>query len=1116
MHVATFLRNHRVVLILSLILALQLPSARAQVGSSGLNGVVSDPTGAVVPGAAVTAVSRGTGFSRMSITNTAGAYSMTNLPPDLYDLSAEAKGFKKALVQEVRLFVGQIATANVRLELGEVAESVSVTSEAVLLQQSSAHVGTVIEGKLLRDIPLNGRNYLQLNLLSPGATYSKSGSTGEAGQIIPTRTGFNVNGQKNDFNLYLLDGTTAKEYQHGSPSFSPSVDAVQEFQTTTSNYSAAFGAEAGAQVNLVTKSGSNELHGVVFEFVRNNKFDANDFFSQTKGAPPFKRNQFGGNLGGPIYFPKLYHGKDKSFFFVAYEGFREVKNIPQLVNLPTPAELSGDLSTLAPPGRPVVDPLNAVPFPKNRITESRMPSTLQGFLRNGIGQGPWLPAPNISLPGFNFFRDDTRRYVGDQIMTRVDHKLSDRTFVYGRYALADGDRKNPNYNPNWYIDQIDRTQNASLHISRTFSPTFLMDFTGGYSRYRQYAIQSTALKNDITNQILKIKGMATIPQAWGAPVWNVSGFSNLGETHYGPRGWLNDVLEWRPAFSWIKGSHTMSFGTDLKIHLDNFDEIFRTNGIWAFDGRFSNNALGDFLLGFPNSVNTSPDGFFPEMRFTAWNPYFQDDWKVTANLTLNLGVRYEWAGVPFARNGRSISNLYFPPGYASPKLVVSEGFKAIEYFGVQQTLFDGIPYVRNTEVGLPVALNFNDNNNIAPRFGFAYRIPWLKESVIRGGYGIFYQRDIVDKWIEASINPPFVRSFNVVLDSSNFRSFDWFDPVRGASAASAQIFANGTDFRNGLMQAWNLTMERTLGGFLISGAYVGNKVNGLPNLERPNQPRAGSGPTQPRRPWPDWGTLFVAGYNGNSTYHGGQLKVQKPFSRGFTMLLGYTWSKAMDDTGGTFVGEADRGGSFQNNFDMKSEKGLAGQDIRHRFVISYIYELPFGRGKSFLNREGAANLLLGGWQINGITAFQAGSPLTVTQVFDGANVGDPHRRPDRIGDPNRLSKSRPRGEQVAMFFDTSAFRENRPADPVNGPFRHGNSGRHIVIGPGINNFDFAVYKDFIFTEAKRLQFRAEFFNIFNHPIFANPGVQLGTAQFGRISATAVDPRDIQFGLKLYF
>ncbi len=720
------------------------------------------------------------------------------------------------------------------------------------------------------------------------------------------------------------------------------------------------------------------------------------------------------------------------------------------------------------------------------------------------------------MPGFDYFRDDQRRFDDDQVLVRIDQKLSDKSFLYGRYAYNNELLRNPNLDPNWNLVQGNIGQNAGGHYTYTISPNILFESTVAYSRFKQNEAVTTAFQNDITNQILKIQGMATIPDSWGAPVWTVSGFTNLGEVHYGPRRWQLEIYQWHPAMTFNKGPHTLRAGVEFKRHLDNFDEIFRTNGIWTFDGRFTGQALGDFLLGLPASVNSSPDPFFPLMRYTALAPYFQDDWKVSANLTINLGLRYEWMGVPRSSN-KSISNLYFGPNNASPQLVVSDGATAINYKGTQESLFTGIPTVQASSVGLPPSLAFNDNKDFAPRLGFAYNVPWIRNMVIRGGYGIFYQRDIVDKWVEASVNPPFVRSNNTVLDQTNFQTFNWFNPTVGASSASAQVFANGSNFRAGLLEAWNLALEKSLAGFLFSAAYVANRADHLPMLYQPNQAAPGPGSIQSRRRWPDWGTIYLADYDGLSSYESGQFKVQRPFSHGFSMLAGYTYSRCLDNTGGTFVGEADRGNDFQNSYNMRAEWGLCAQDIRHRFVVSYVYELPFGKGKPLLNRGGASNAIFGGWQVNGITSAQTGSPFTVLQTVNGANGdGGQEFRPDLIGNANDLSHSRPRGQQVAEFFDVNAFRMNVPPDPVNGPFRYGTEGRHVVIGPGIYDWDFAVYKDWRFTEQRRLQFRTEFFNIFNRPIFAQPGATLGTPQFGILSATSVDSREIQMALKVYF
>jgi len=1089
----------------------------AQLPSTGFSGVVSDSTGAVIPRAPVTVVSQATGFAQTIATNEVGVYSFPDLAPGLYQISAEAAGFRKAVATEVRLYVGQMLVQNFRLEVGATTQSVTVTGSAPLLRQTTSDVGTVIEGKGLTEIPLNGRNFLQLDLLSPGVTRSKNSNTFDAVVINPTQQSFNVNGQRGDYNRYLLDGTSIKEYQHGSNTFSPNVDAVQEFEVATSNYAAAFGTEAGAQVDLVTKSGTNNLHGDIFEFLRNNQLDARNFFSQTQGAEPLKRNQFGATVGGPFSFPHVYSGKDKTFFFLAWESFREAKVIPQLGNYPTPAELAGNLSDMATPGNPVIDPYSGLPFANNVIPPGRIPSTLEPFLQNGIGQGPWIPAPDSLVPGANYYLADTRRFSNDQGIARIDQRIGNNTFIFGRYAINDARLLNPNINPNWHYAQANRGQSAAFHLARSVKANLASEFTFGWSRFHQAEAATTAFKDDITNKILQIQGNSTFPDSDSAPGWNPAGYSGLGEGTPGPRRWRPDIFEFRGAFTGTLGRHSLKWGMDFQRFLDTFQEIEVPNGINGFDGRFSGYPLGDFLLGLPASTLALPGPFDPQQRYSGLAPYVQDDWKITSHLVLNLGLRYEWFGVPFSNN-RSIGNIYFGPNHAYPQLVVSDGAKPITFEGQQQTFWTGMPFVTASKVGLPENLAYNQNTNFGPRVGFAYSVPTLRNTVIRGGYGIFYQSDIEDKWVETSIDPPFVKAFLFALDQTNFRQFNWFNPYADASIAAAQVYGNDIHFKRGQIKAWNLSLEHTTLGTLFSAAYVGNMDTHLPSYLFPNQATAGpsSVPIPSRQLWPGAGTINLATYDGTSSYHSLQLKVHRTFSNGFALLAGYTWSKDIDDTGGTDVGEGERGYGYQNSYDRRDMRGLAAQDIRHRFVASYTYELPFGRGKHFLNRRGAPSVLLGGWQTSGVTTFQSGSPFTALEVSNCANSDVGAQRPDRIGNPNNLSHSRPTGQQVAEFFNTAAFADVCPAGPNVGPFRWGNAGRHTVIGPGINDWDFALNREFKITESKRIQFRSEYFNLFNHPIFGQPGSVLGTPQFGEILNTAVDSREIQFALKFYF
>ena len=410
------------------------PIARtaAQRASTSLEGTATDASGSVVAQATVRLTSVETGYARTAATNEAGTYAFPDLTPGKYSITAEAKGFKTTVIENLTLYVGPPVVQDIKFELGTVSEQVSVTATSPLLRQSTAEIGTVISDKALTELPLNGRNFLQLNQLTPGVIRSKNGGTFDDVQINPTAQGFDTNGSRMDYNVYLLDGVNIKEYQHGSNMYSPSVDAIQEFNQGTSNYGAAFGSESGAQVSVVTKAGTNQYHGDLYDFMRNNNLDARNFFELAHHPGPYHRNQFGGTFGGPVEIPKLYNGKDKTFFFLSYEGFRDSRQTPELGYFPTAQQLGGNLSDLvAPGGKPVVDPVSGVPYPNNTIPASQIPSTLTTFLQSGIGKGPWLPLPNTSGPGYNYFRDSAYRFDNDQVIARVDQKLGNNTFLYG-------------------------------------------------------------------------------------------------------------------------------------------------------------------------------------------------------------------------------------------------------------------------------------------------------------------------------------------------------------------------------------------------------------------------------------------------------------------------------------------------------------------------------------------------------------------------------------------------------------------------------------------------------------------------------------------------------------
>jgi hypothetical protein len=1109
-------------IVLSLGCALILTSkiCYAQIATSTATGSITDSSGAAVPNVKVTITSKSTGFTRSVVTNASGEYEIRDLLPATYDITVEAAGFKRAMAQNVELYVGRTTTQDFRLEVGQIIQEVTVKSVAPLLTTTSGQLGNIITGTAVTQLPLNGRNYMQLNLLSAGTIVDKNSDTTNDVSISPSAATFSVNGHMSDYDLYMMDGVSIKEFQHGAGLFDPSVEAIQEFQTTTSNYSADYGTEAAAQVNVTTKSGTNQLHGGGWEFVRNNIFDSRDFF-QVGGVPPFRRNQFGANIGGPVVFPKIYNGKDKTFFFFNYEDYRQVKKVPETGFYPTPAELGGDLSDIVPNGQ-LINPFTGTPFSGSIIPTSMIrPATLEGFLNTGIGKGPWLPTPNIpggypawNVLGYNYFLDTNYNYFDGQYITRIDQKITDRTNIYGHFAIDKARRLDPNNTPTWTNFETISDYTIAGHVSHVFSPTLVFDTAVGLAHFMQNLVQTTAFKNNISIAILGMQGVDALPAGWGAPVWNVSGYSNLGEVHYGPRSWWVNTFDLRPTFTWTKGKHTLKWGMDVERINESFPEVFRSNGIFGYTGWASGNALGDFLLGIPLSANGSPDPFSPNVYNSNLGPYVQDDWKVTPKLTLNLGLRYVWVGIPLSDNGRSISNIYYPPNAGIPELVIANDAHAIKFEGVQESLFTGVPFVRAGSVGLPEQLAFNSNRDFEPRIGFAYRLP--SNSVVRGGIGIFHAVDIYDRWVEASVDPPFVRSTTVFVDAANLATFNPLNPFEAGSSSAAQIFGNDVHNRLAVSYEANLTLEKTWRNTLYSIAYVGNLTEHGPDLEDPNAAAYNMpGSFASRTPWPTFGNIAEADQNGIGNYNGLQLHAQHTFSQGFTFLGSYTYSRTLGNYGGTYVGEGQRSGWEMDQINKTSAYGLADQHVGQRFTLSYVYELPFGRGKRWLgSSSGVSNTFLGGWQINGITTANTGTPINAYQNFNIDNGDAGSNRPDEIG-PVPLSHSRPRGQQVAEFFNTSSF-VTQTLSNGSGTYRFGNAGRNTIIGPGTYDWDFALYKNFSIKERGQLQLRGEFYNLFNRAIFGQPNTTSDTFGFGALTYTSVDPREIQLALRLTF
>ena len=1044
-----------------------------QAGS--IDGLLTDPSGGAIPAAKVTLTGVDTGISRSVTTAQDGHYTFAQVNSGDYSITAEATGFKKT-VASVRVEVNQTVRLDLKLELGAVSEQVEVNAAPPMLQTADSQVGGVVESKAISDLPLNGRNFTQLMVLMAGATEASQGNTVQ-GHYNERAGGvsFSVNGQRSDYNDYLIDGFAAKEVQHGTNSIEPIIDALQEFRVQTSNYSAEFGIWAGGQINAVIKSGTNGFHGAAWEFLRNNDLDANNFFNNLNGTPiaGFHRNQFGVAAGGPVILPK-YDGRNRTFIFGAYEGTRIVKGITQLTTVPTAAQRAGDFNGVG----IVKDPFTGQPFPGDVVPASRINSITNTILQK------WVPLPNTSSGLANYISTFPQTLSTEQYNWRIDHRFSDKDFIFGHYLFEDNNFGIAKLFPTDGASQKLRGQNFTEAWNHTFGPTALNEFRLGYSRFRENEFQARAGKENVVQE-LGMTGLCTDPLCWGIPQMSPTGFASFGEhggqNVSGPRGWRNEIFEFQDSFYKTIGSHSLKMGGTVDRHHDTFPEAIYPRGSYSYTGAFSGQSFGDYLLGIPFSTTTSIDIFDPNFRNTEVQPWISDDWRVTKSLTINLGLRYEWEGRPYSKYN-TISNVVLQNNTA--------------------TLVDA-----KNPGNLPRALVYDRYGDIAPRVGFAWNPQFGHgRTVVRGAYGIFYQRELSNTWIDIAINPPFIRQAQITLNSDPtspfyFGKYNLSQPTALGGSLSSLVYAIDPNWKDTSVQQWNFNIQQDLGyNTVLQVAYLGNHDTHLARESFPNQPLPGPGAVQPRRPYQNFGTIYWFDSGGDANYNSLQVQLEKRYSNGLQFISAYTYSKCIDNTPGTAVGEA--GVRIQNNYAFNLNRGLCSQDVRQRYSLSFVYDLPFGRGRKFgASMSRAADLIAGGWQVTGIATFRSGQPFTVTLPTDVSNTADTSTWPNLLSNPNSVS-----GRSIYQWFNRAAF-----ASPQ--AYTFGNEGRNVVIGPGVNNWDLSLFKVFHFDEKRQLQYRAEFFNAFNHAQFALPGATYGTAQFGQISATSHDPRDVQMSLK---
>ena len=1061
---------------------------RAQIVTGSIVGTAVDPSGAAVPGAQVVLVNLGTQFSRTVTADSTGSYVFAALLPGEYRVVASAPGFTKQEITDIVLEVAQTLREDIRFTLGATTQEVTVRATASHLEGQTSSVGQVINEQRVENLPLNGRNFMQLAQIgsgvAPAYTARSATITNQSGR---SDLAVHVSGGRGDSNSYLIDGVESRSMWFNSPSILLSVDQIQEFKVQKNMFDARYGQGSGI-VRLVTKSGSNSFHGSAYEFVRNDRLDAANFFDNFFGRqkPSFRQNQFGFSAGGRIR-------KDKLFFLGGYEGFRVRKGNTLSGLIPTPAQLDGALAGLPSnkedpaTGKPaILNPLTGQPFPNNQIPPQLLSSVAQKFRK-------FIPAPNANISGRNLVVSPTTKRDDNQGTGRVDFNISPRDTLFGRYTSFDSDLLVPGIAPLYGNVFPYRGQNFGLEETHLFSPTLLNVFKFGYNRgnvFNSWENTSTSVVSE-----LGIKNLPQVPAEFGLPNFAITGFAGLGGTGIN-QGGVDNLYQFSDEVSWSRGPHSLSFGADIRRIQFQERLGLNNNAAFSFDGRYSGNALADFLLGVADSARAQQGLGIANWRSTSLNFFFEDDLKMASRLTFNLGLRYEYDQPFYEIDGKE---GFFDPIQQRLVVRIRPGFAPLQLPETQVKLD---PSFRRG-IWAP------DKNNWAPRFGFAYRV--TEKTVLRGGYGIFYSKTQGNE-LQGKVNfPPLVFTNTLVgrIDTPNVLiDRDAFPSPSQLNLGTLAPFSVDPSDRTPYLQQWNLGLQRTFGrSYLAEVAYLGTKGRKLAERIQMNQAvppdPAHPTPLSQRVPFKGWGDILSFNFGEKSDYNGLQLRLQKSFSQGLSFLAGYTWSHSID------TASRGSGGTWHQDIrNRQADRGNSDFDVRHRFVLSYSYELPVGRGKHFLTgASGMLTKLLEGWSVNGITTFMSGVYENIVVSGDRANTGGfPFQRANEVAGCRR-NGTLPRSERtIDRYFDTGCF----VVTPL-GTF--GNSGRNIVQMPGLNNWDFSLFKSTAITEQVRMQFRAEFFDAWNYAQFNNPTTNVQSPFFGQIRS-ARDPREIQFALKL--
>lgn len=1150
----------------------------AQKDTGTIAGTVTDPSGAVVAGArvVVTDVDRGGVFS--TTTNQSGEYVASPLMVGHYRVAVEHAGFKKAVSEPVALDVQQRAVVNIKLQLGQATQTVEVTGAAPLLETQTSELGQVVGSRQVENLPLNGRNFAQLALLTAGTAPSEPGARDEQS------FGFSAGGARSLQNNFLLDGVDNNSnlpdlLNETNYVIQPPVDALQEFKVQTNAYSAEFGRGNGAIVNAVLKSGTNDLHGSGWGFLRNNVLDARNYFDPVGPTPPYQQYQFGGTLGGPVYIPRVYNGRNKTFFFVDYEGLRIHQSNTQAILIPTLEQRAGNFASMLDPSTVTGTDCKGNPTYANELFDTRLtqlsPSSPTGLCGVPIGgyTAAGLPANNVSgrldplaarlmalypepnvsgNPAYNFIANPVENTHRSNFDTRIDQKFSDKDNAFFRFSYEDQPSIIPSPFQNTFADGggffsgVEDNSYRSVALSEThiFRPTLINEFRFGYNRINSHRYQFN-FNTDVSG-LLGFPGVPFTPINGGLPQLTFGDGSapTLGSPTFLPSVELQNTYVLDDNLTWVHGKHTVKYGTEIRREEFTIFQPAESRGTEDFGNTLTDNpadpgtggsGLASFMVGLSDGggINNlhNVDYHRPIYAF-----YTQDDWRVTQKLTLNLGLRYElFTTVKERFNEQGTFDLTDP---SNPTIIVPKG----QTMQLTPTLASQIRVSPTGSSGLvPV-----DTNNFAPRIGMAYQL--TTNTVLRGGYGIFYGGQENGPYSNPSpgFNPPFfvTQSFNApcgaasanpaLFASGNDCAVPGITNLPGGIPGSAGIFVGfpatsltdpntptlfSVDPRlvTPYMQQWNFGIEHQFAGdTMLQITYAGSRGNKLFTFYNGNQAAPSANPNAayaPRRPVPAIdNTINLLASDGGSKYNSLQTRLEKRFSHGFSLLASYTYAHSEDNASNANLNSQNNDG-FRWFMFPQWEWGNSSFDVRHRFTLSYIYELPIGHGRRFLSgASGIEEQILGGWQVAGITTISSGNWFTPNDSNGSFANSDGLQMPNVVGNPNTSAHCEP-----GTFFNTCAF-----SDPPLGSF--GNAARNSILGPGFQTWDASIFKTFQLNERTRLEFRSEFFNFPNHTNFllsqsgpqeSNNSTVLGATQFGFLTAARA-PRQIQFALKLTF